>query len=157
MPTCLRSVRKAVAFRKSHRSLQRKRFYQGRDTSGNSIPDIAWFGPDAQEPDWHDTNLRTLCYQLDAARSVADEDCLLFFILNADPEPKTVLLPACACGRWHRVIDTALEHPDDFLLPGTEQPLKDSGRYRAQLAAWSYLSVNDCLPLPVAGQIRAFL
>ena len=63
--------RRAIAFRKSHRSLQRKRFYQGRDTSGNSIPDIAWFGPDAQEPDWHDTNLRTLCYQLDAARSTS--------------------------------------------------------------------------------------
>ena len=80
--------RRAIAFRKSHRSLQRKRFYQGRDTSGNSIPDIAWFGPDAQEPDWHDTNLRTLCYQLDATRSVPGrEDCLLFFILNADPKP----------------------------------------------------------------------
>jgi glycogen operon protein len=124
--------RRAIAFRTSHHSLQRKRFFQGRDMSSNSIPDIAWFGPDAQEPDWHDQNLRTLCYQLDAARSTSGhEDCLLFFILNADPKPKTVLLPPCACGRWHRVIDTAREHPHDFLLPGTEQVLTNDRFYRA--------------------------
>jgi len=124
--------RRAIAFRKQHPCLQRKRFYQ-EGASGSSIPEIAWFGPDGRDPQWDDTNLRTLCYQLDAARSTSGrEDCLLFFILNADPEPQTVLLPSCACGRWHRVIDTAREHPDDFLLPGTEQVLKDDRLYWAE-------------------------
>ncbi len=124
--------RKAIAFRKSHRSLQRKRFYKGRDTSCPHIPDIAWFGPDAREPDWPDARLRTLCYQLNAARTIpGGEDYLLFFILNADSQPKAIRLPACERGRWHRVIDTACESPDDFLLPGTEQVLKDDVCYRA--------------------------
>ena len=121
--------RKAIAFRRSHRVLQRKRFYQGQDASG-SIPDIEWFGPDSREPDWNSPELRTLCYQLHAADG--PEDCLLFFILNADPQPQTVLLPACTCGRWHRLIDTAREYPHDLLLPGTEQVLKDDRRYRAE-------------------------
>jgi glycogen operon protein len=123
--------RKAIAFRKNHRSLQRKRFYQGLDTSGTRIPDIAWFGPDACEPDWDDQNLRTLCYQLNASRSIPDpEDYLLFFIVNADPQAKTIHVPACERGHWHRVIDTACVSPNDFLLPGTEQELKDDGCYQ---------------------------
>jgi len=124
--------RKAIAFRKNHRSLQRKRFYLGLDTSGTHIPDIAWFGPDAQEPDWHNQNLRTLCYQLNAARTIpVPEDYLLFFILNADPQPQTIRLPACERGHWHRVIDTARKSPDDFLLPGAELELRNDKHYHA--------------------------
>ncbi|MBM4311167.1 MAG: glycogen debranching protein GlgX [Deltaproteobacteria bacterium] len=121
--------RKAIAFRRRYRVLQRRRFYQGQDASG-SIPDIAWFGPDGREPQWNSPKLRTLCYQLHAAEG--PEDCLLFVILNADPKPVSVLLPPCACGRWHRVVDTSRHHPEDFLDPGTEQPLNDLERYRAE-------------------------
>ena len=124
--------RKAIAFRKNHRGLQRKHFFQEHDSSISHLPDIAWFGCDAQEPDWHDKNLRTLCYQLNAAgNGGGKEEYPLFFILNADQEPKTVLLPPCGSGCWHRVVDTAREHPHDFLSPGKELALVDDGYYQA--------------------------
>jgi len=119
--------RRAIAFRKQHRSLQRKRFYQ--ENALGSIPEIAWFGPDGRAPQWDDPQLRTLCYQLHDLS--APEKCLLFFILNAAPLPVNVLLPPCACGRWHRVVDTAREHPHDFMASGQEEPLGDDRRYRA--------------------------
>jgi isoamylase len=122
--------RRAIAFRRQHRVLQRKRFYKGRTTGGSGIPDLAWYGPDGREPDWDDPKLHTLCYQIHAAES--PQEYLLFFILNADPKPKTILLPPCACGRWHRVIDTSRQHPEDFLNPGTEQPLSDIRHYRVE-------------------------
>jgi len=124
--------RKAIAFRKQSRILQRKRFYEGREAAENRIPDIAWFGPDGRELQWDNPKLRTLCYQLHAAPGICGpDDCLLFFILNADPKPRVVQLPPCAHGSWHRVVDTSREHPCDFLLPGSEQPVGDRGRYRA--------------------------
>ncbi len=124
--------RRAIAFRKHNRILQRRRFYEGRDGADGGIPDIAWFGPDGRDPHWDDPELRTLCFQLHAAAGrCGPEECRLFFILNADPKPQTVLLPDCRPGRWRRVVDTAREHPDDFLPPGAEQPLADTGSYRA--------------------------
>jgi isoamylase len=125
--------RKAVALTRRCTILQRRKFFLGRDLNADNIPDIVWFGPDLQRPDWDNPELRTLCYQLDGGEEPsALGSYLLFLILNADYRSKSVRLPAPALGRrWRRVIDTSLPAGQDFCEPGSEVPLDSADSYLA--------------------------
>jgi len=92
--------------------LIRKRLGEsGNDENGNTIPDIAWFGPDGKAPGWDDPNARTLCYMLDGSEDgVSEEPYLLYMILNSNPNLVHARLPSLPAGQaWRRIIDTSFD------------------------------------------------
>jgi isoamylase len=126
-------VRKAIALTRRFPILQRRSFLLGKDLDADRIADVTWFGTDLGPPHWQDPELRTLCYQLDGGEEPArGRDYLLFVILNAHWEPRSITLPKTRPGRrWYRVIDTNLPAGDDFADPGHEVPLDPPDHYIA--------------------------
>ena len=98
-----------IAFRKAHRSLGRSRFW--RD-------DVRWYGVGpAVDLSYHS---RSLAFYLDGA---SQQDVDLYVMTNAYWEDLVFTVQEGQAGQWRRVVDTALESPDDFLEPGAEMTL----------------------------------
>jgi glycogen operon protein len=120
--------KKAISFRNRYPVLKKKKFFLGRDTSGNNILDITWHGTDMGIPDWGNPNLRTICYQLNGAESSSlHEDYLLYLILNSDRDSQNVKLPKINGKQWFRVLDTSLPPGEDFMPSAKEKsaPVND--------------------------------
>src|SRR5689334_17502906 len=126
--------RKIIALTRRFPILQRRSFLLGQDLDADRIADITWFGADLGPPSWLDPELRTLCYQLDGGEEPTQgRDYVLFVVLNAHWERKTITLPKLAQGsRWYRVVDTSLPAGDDCVEPGHEVALDPPDRYVAQ-------------------------
>ena len=126
-------VRRAIALTRRFPILQRGKFLLGKDLDADRIADVTWFGADLGAPPWQDPELRTLCYQLDGGEEpTLGRDYLLFLILNAHWEPRSILLPKLRAGRrWLRVVDTSLPPGQDFVEPGHEVPIEPADRYVA--------------------------
>jgi len=125
--------RKLIALRRRHPIFRRTRFFTGRDASGDTIPDIRWFGLNLDAPAWDDHELRTLCYQLDEREADVDATSALFFvILNADHRTRSVRLPRFDNGvRWHRLIDTSLDAGEDVRDEDDAVPITPADEYVA--------------------------
>ncbi|THJ25614.1 MAG: glycogen debranching protein GlgX [Nitrospira sp. CG24E] len=124
-------VTKAIALTKRYTVLQQRKFFQGRDLDDDTIPDIAWFGPDLGPPRWDDPEARTLCYRLDGGEVLsALGKYHLYIVVNADFRLQAVRLPALRDGQaWHRVIDTSLPSGKDFLEVGNEIRIEPGNQY----------------------------
>jgi isoamylase len=110
-------TRKTIAFTRRYPVLERRRFLLGRDLDADGLPDIDWIGFDGGGPAWDDPEERALAYRLASGRKDGrpGEDVLLF-ALNGDWNLRTLRLPAPPHERrWHRVVDTSLDAPDDFV------------------------------------------
>ena len=118
-------TRKLIAFRRRHPAFLRPEFYTGHDTDFNKMPDITWFAEDGTAVDWARVK-RTLALRIDGSHAeiMADRDDNDFFLVfNAAPQRVHVTLCDPLPGkRWHRVMDTALEHPEDFVSDGIDEP-----------------------------------
>ncbi len=122
-------VRKGIALTRRYPILQRRTFFTGSDASGDSVPDVTWFGPDGNPPAWNDPSLRTLCCRFDGQEEGGDYK--LFLVLNGDPGPVAVRLPALPEGRaWRRLADTALAAGEDILEDGPGAPQSPQDAYR---------------------------
>jgi isoamylase len=130
-----RFCREIIAFRSRHPAFLRPDFYSGEDRGHDTIPDITWFDRKGRPLDWSSLE-RILAYRLDGSRAdtEADRDDNDFYLMyNAESRPLRFLLcPAPSGKSWYRVIDTALEAPNDILSTGSEQPLPSAGRYLVQ-------------------------
>lgn len=142
-------VKKTIAFAKKYPALQRRTFFSGKDINQDARPDIKWYGPELDEPAWSDPELRTISYQLDGAEaevrapkstragsaeaSLAGKvqpAYLLFVMLNASWEPKTVKIPDPGPERtWSRVIDTSQPGGKDFVDEENRVKLDPQDRY----------------------------
>jgi isoamylase len=122
---------KAIAFTRRYSILQRRKFSLGADLDDNNIPDLSWFGPDLQSPDWLDPELRTICLRLDGGEEQSEAGrYFLYMILNANYCMQAVKVPPPAGETlWYRVIDTSLPAGDDFLDVGNEIPLNPADQY----------------------------
>ncbi len=111
-----------IKFTKKHTILQRRKFFSGKDTDGDLVPDIEWYGIDGGKFKWDDYENRTVCYQLDGSEEYSEVgEYLLFVIFNADYRNKIVTIPKPKNNMvWHKVIDTSAQSPDDYLVEGTE-------------------------------------
>jgi hypothetical protein len=126
-------VRKAIALTRRFPILQRRKFLLGKDLDADRIADVTWFGAELGPPSWLDPELRTLCYQLDGGEELAaGRDYLLFVILHAHWEPRSILLPKLPTGRrWLRVVDTSLPPGEDIAEPGREVSIDPPDHYLA--------------------------
>ncbi len=122
--------RQAVAFMLRYPALQQRKFLFGNDVDMDGVPDIAWFGATGGRPAWEDPELRSLCCVMAAGWQRPEGDEQLAFLINADWRLVSMQLPAPLPGRrWHRVIDTSLSHPEDFMAPGSEVLLDPQHEY----------------------------
>jgi glycogen operon protein len=101
-----RFLKRMIAFRKTHSTLSRSRFW--RD-------DVRWHG--VGESTDLSYNSHSLAYCL---RGASQGDCDLYVMINAYHEPLTFEIQESAAGEWRRAIDTGLESPDDIAEPGRE-------------------------------------
>jgi len=95
-----------IAFRKAHPSLSRSRFW--RD-------DIRWYGVGPSvDLSW---DSHSLAFFL---RGASQHDDDLYVMINAHREDLHFFIQEGRAEEWRRVIDTALDSPDDFCEPGRE-------------------------------------
>jgi len=103
--------RRMIAFRKSHPTLARSRYWR---------EDVRWHGASGSVDLGPDS--RALAWCLDG-RSVCDDD--LYVMVNASWQPLdfTIAEP----GPWRRVVDTTLASPADIVDPGEELVVDGTG------------------------------
>ncbi|WP_306698360.1 glycogen debranching protein GlgX [Treponema endosymbiont of Eucomonympha sp.] len=121
---------RAIQFRKIHPAFRRPDFFEGRDHSGNQIPDILWFARTGKLPDWCTLN-KFLAFYIKGNRleiSAEQDDSNFYIMCNADNKDITVTLPP-AEKSWYRCIDTSVAVPLDFLDAGDEELLASQKIY----------------------------
>jgi glycogen operon protein len=99
-----RFFKKMIAFRKSHPSLCRSRFWR---------EDIFWYGTDPTVDLSPDS--RTLAFLLDGASRLDDD---IYVMINAYWQERQFQIQEGTPQDWARVVDTALPSPEDFSDPG---------------------------------------
>ncbi len=110
-PDIFRFFKRMIAFRKTHPSIARSRFWR---------EDIQWFGP-AGEVDLNDHS-HTLAYFLSGA-ALKQSD--LYVMINAYEEDLDFEIQAGEKERWRRIVDTSLPGPDDILQAEAGAPIQD--------------------------------
>ena len=113
----LQFTRFLLRFFHEHPILQRRRFFNGRDTRQTGIKDLTWFHPDGHEmteADWNNSQIRFLGLRLagDAIEEMDEHgepitDDTILILLNGHYEPINFVLPECpAFERWRLIMDT---------------------------------------------------
>ena len=105
-----RFFKKMIAFRKSHPSLGRSRFWR---------EDVRWYGV-GEAPDLS-LDSHTLAFCLHGA---SQNDTDLYVMINAFWQELTFHVEEGQANEWRRVVDTSFPSPSDFCEPGREQPLQ---------------------------------
>jgi isoamylase len=98
-----------IAFRKSHPSLARSRFWR---------EDVRWYGVGRDADLSHDSH--SLAFALHGG-SEGDDD--LYVMINAYWEDLPFEMQEGSVGEWQRVIDTSSESPLDFVEPANASAL----------------------------------
>lgn len=120
----LEFTRRLVALRRDQPSLQRRKFYIGRQIRGSDAKDITWLGVNGQEltdVEWTQCSKQVSLLLDGGALNEWDErgnpvvgDTLLI-LMNTDDEPVDFVLPADDCrGEWRVEVDTGHQG----LVPG---------------------------------------
>lgn len=99
-----------IAFRKSHPTLARSRFWR---------EDVRWHGTGADIDMSFES--RQLAFYLDGA---AEDDADLYVMINAGWQDATFSLQQPEPRGWQLVVDTSRDSPEDFLDPGQALPLR---------------------------------
>ncbi len=111
----LRFVRNMIAFRKAHPVLRRRTFFTGGRAAGP--PEILWHGVRPAQPDFSGSSC-ALAFALDGRYGDRPGiiDCDIYVAMNSGGIQMDFQIPASPTGRpWHRIVDTALDAPEDFL------------------------------------------
>jgi glycogen operon protein len=107
----VRFTERLIRFRKAHRSLRRRTFFEDE-----LRPAVAWHGARLGRPDWS-AEARVLAMQI--LRTALDDT--IYVAMNAHWEPQSFELPRLPAGKsWRRFVDTSLAPGDDALEPGAE-------------------------------------
>jgi glycogen operon protein len=114
-------TQRLIGLRRRFPVLRRCRFFDGGEGRAAGEPDIRWFGPGLEPPNWNDGESRLLCCELVGTDAQDEEqDGLgpyhLFMIFNMDDEEAEVLLPQQEGRSWYRVIDTGRADEDEARL-----------------------------------------
>ena len=113
MPIIFDSSKRMIAFRKSHPSIGRARFW--RD-------DVRWYGVGPSVDLSFES--RSVAYCLHGA---SHNDCDLYVMINAYHEPLDFEIQESPTGGWGRAIDTGLASPLDIAESREEPPVASLG------------------------------
>jgi glycogen operon protein len=103
-------ARGMISLRRDHPFLSQEHFYTDAE--------IHWFGPNGDSPHWTDPNEKQF-----ACLIYEDERSALYLMFNAGVNGVDFSLPPKLPGtRWHLVVDTSREAPQDLFAAG-EEPL----------------------------------
>lgn len=108
-PDMFRFFKRMIAFRKSHPSIARSRFWW---------KDIHWFGASGEADLSHDS--RSLAYFLSGASLKVGD---LYVMINAHKKDLPFTIQEGPKERWRRIVDTSLPGPDDILQPDAGAPI----------------------------------
>ncbi len=123
-------VKKAIAFRHRYPILRSRKYLSGKDSDSDGMPDISWFGLNLDRPGFDYPDARIISYMLDGGEVKSDMgDYLIFFILNADFNSHSVMIPQLPNRDWRRVVDTSLGADSDFLDTGSEALIDTQDHY----------------------------
>lgn len=123
-------VKHCISFRKQHRVLRNRFYFQQRDAINSGYPDISWHGAQAWKPDWSD-NSRTLSFMLCGEHVPAgkEPDNYIYVAMNMHWENHTLQLPRLPKERqWHLFMDTSLPSGNEICEPGQERLLSDQNQ-----------------------------
>jgi glycogen operon protein len=109
-----RFFQRMIAFRKTHPSLCRSRFWRH---------DVSWYGQGAQV-DQSELS-RSLAFMLLGA---SQHDVDIYAMINASEGDMTFRIQHGPANRWRRAVDTSLSSPEDITDPGFE-PIVESLDY----------------------------
>ena len=126
-----RFVQACISFRKSHRVLRNRFYFQSHDSINSGYPDISWHGVEAWNPDWSDSS-RALAFMLCGQHVPAGKeiDDYIYVGMNMHWESHVFQLPQLPEGRqWRLFADTSLPSPQDICEPGQEHLLPEQDRY----------------------------
>jgi glycogen operon protein len=126
-------VKKLIDLRRNHPAFRRRYFvdpfadqrsYEGLSRGS----DITWQGTEQHRPDWSYYS-HTLALHLHGSPPEAapdSEDCDFYIIFNGWSKPLAFSLPLLPPPlHWHRLVDTSLTYPEDFL--SEDQSMRVSG------------------------------
>ncbi|MGE5294425.1 MAG: glycogen debranching protein [Solirubrobacterales bacterium] len=109
-PDVFRFFRQMIAFRKSHRSIGRSRYWR---------EDVHWYGANGSVDFAYES--RSLAYCL-AGNRFKEGD--LYVMVNAYWEPVQFHIQEGDARDWKRIVDTSRTSPEDIIEPGSEQPIE---------------------------------
>jgi isoamylase len=131
-------ARRVIHLRANSPALRQPEFFDGR-TTPTGRPDLIWLRPDGQEqqePDWEDTERRTLGMWIDGSNSqsrtregelLTDHSWLL--LMHAGDEPVDVVLPGVEFGEsFEPTLDTTTRDG----LPASVEPVPAGGSLRLE-------------------------
>jgi glycogen operon protein len=117
-----RFARELIKFRK-RQALLRFPLHEDASASGQYL-EVSWHGRLAWQPDWS-YGCRTLAFMLRGTSGSRAGD-VLYVALNMDERTQSFGLPAPPAGRrWHVVLNTGMESPEDIWSEGDEPPVAD--------------------------------
>lgn len=123
-----RFVRQMIAFRLSHPALRNGHYFRYEDYNKLGVPDFAWFSLGSLTGEDPRDERLTLAFMLGGAYGkgglMPDND--LFVAINMHWEKQIFKVPKPSKGhKWHGVVNTGLEAPQDIVEPGHEQLLEN--------------------------------
>ena len=107
-----RFCQQVIQFRKTNPALTRVQYYEGKPIPPGAQPDLAWFDPAGDLPDWNSPD-NVLGCRIDGTANRGAALCLLF---NPTLEAVQFRIPE---GRWAMRINTASPSPYDVLNEDT--------------------------------------
>ena len=127
-------TKKSIQFRQKHPAFSRPEFFRGEDISKNNMLDISWFNKHGEPFDWtKDSDI--LACQMDGSKADiihTKDDNDFYILLNATDRDIPVTIHSVEGTTWHRIVDSALEYPNDFLEETKVMPLKEDNTYMVQ-------------------------
>ncbi len=128
----LRFFRLCINLRKTNPIFRRVDFFQHLDASGcETDHDIRWQGLQPCEEDWSSSS-HHLGMILNGKITENNNAAHFFIMLNGSRnESATFHLPKTPDhpqSHWRKIIDTSLHSPEDFVTPGSAQPVADDSQ-----------------------------
>lgn len=102
-----------LTLRREHPALATERFYTGRSSRPDGLPDLGWYDADGQAFDharWHDPTIRT--FQMVRAAPPPSSDVVMVLV-NGSLDHTTVALAGGIESPWTLLWDSEWEHPQE--------------------------------------------